>query len=157
MFLWICIVLVLQCVYVSASRYLNAVHVLSNWWKCFLNLVVFCLFACVFLSWFALSSQGHSSLVFLWPPPPSILQPFCFWVVYLFYVFLLSGFLGSDPCLCSRWLRFWICPCLALPCLTFAWTFVSTLPAPFIKSLFISLFNSFVHLGPSPSPLPHDL
>ncbi len=36
-------------------------HVLSNWWRHFLNLLVLFLFACVFLSCSALSSLGHHS------------------------------------------------------------------------------------------------
>ena len=46
-------------VVVFAACFLNAAHVLSNWWRCFLNLLVFCLIACVFLSCSAVSSQGH--------------------------------------------------------------------------------------------------
>ncbi len=34
-------------------------HLLSNWWKCFLDLLVLFLFACVFWSCSALSSLGH--------------------------------------------------------------------------------------------------
>ncbi len=35
-------------------------HLLSNWWKCFLDLLVLFLFACVFWSCSALSSLGHA-------------------------------------------------------------------------------------------------
>ncbi len=34
-------------------------HLLSNWWRCFLDLLVIFLFACVFWSCSALSSLGH--------------------------------------------------------------------------------------------------
>ncbi len=34
-------------------------HLLSKWWKCFLDLLVLFLFACVFWSCSALSSLGH--------------------------------------------------------------------------------------------------
>ncbi len=34
-------------------------HLLSNWWKCFLDLLVLFLFACVFWSCSTLSSLGH--------------------------------------------------------------------------------------------------
>ncbi len=34
-------------------------HLLSNWWRCFLDLLVLFLFACVFWSCSALSSLGH--------------------------------------------------------------------------------------------------
>ncbi len=36
-------------------------HVLSNWWRCFLDLLLLFLFACVFWSCSALSSLGHCS------------------------------------------------------------------------------------------------
>ena len=36
---------------VFAACFLNAAHVLSNWWERFLNLLVFCLFACVAVQW----------------------------------------------------------------------------------------------------------
>ncbi len=36
-------------------------HLLSKWWKCFLDLLVLFLFACVFWSCSALSSLGHRS------------------------------------------------------------------------------------------------
>ncbi len=41
-------------------------HLLSNWWKCFLDLLVLFLFACVFWSCSALSSLGHPSLQVKW-------------------------------------------------------------------------------------------
>ncbi len=34
-------------------------HLLSNWWRCFLDLLVLFLFVCVFWSWSTLSSLGH--------------------------------------------------------------------------------------------------
>ncbi len=34
-------------------------NMLSNWWRCSLNFLVFCLFACVFWSCSVLISQGH--------------------------------------------------------------------------------------------------
>ena len=50
---------VLSCGFCSffSNVFLNAANVLSNWWKCFLNLLVCCLFACVFLSLTHLSSS----------------------------------------------------------------------------------------------------
>ncbi len=44
-------------------------HLLSNWWKCFLDLLVLFLFACVFWSCSALSSLGHRTMFFYrWCP-----------------------------------------------------------------------------------------
>ncbi len=37
-------------------------HLLSNWWRCFLDLLVLFLFACVFWSCSALSSLGHRNI-----------------------------------------------------------------------------------------------
>ncbi len=42
---------------VFAACFLNAARVVKNW--CFLNLLVFCLFARVFVNCSALTSQGH--------------------------------------------------------------------------------------------------
>ncbi len=39
-----------------------AVRLLPNWWKCFLDLLVLFLFACVFWSCSALSSLGHRNI-----------------------------------------------------------------------------------------------
>ncbi len=41
-------------------------HLLSNWWRCFLDLLVLFLFACVFWSCSALSSLGHRMLLLKW-------------------------------------------------------------------------------------------
>ncbi len=54
-------------VFCSAFLYLVvlrvfAAHVLSNWWRYFLNLLVLFLFACVFWSCSALSSLGHCTV-----------------------------------------------------------------------------------------------
>ncbi len=38
-------------------------HLLSNWWRCFLDFLVLFLFACVFWSCSALSSLGHRSIL----------------------------------------------------------------------------------------------
>ncbi len=53
--------LCLQLVSVFAVHFLNAVHVLSNQWRCFLNLLVFHLFACVFLSCCLFALVNHRS------------------------------------------------------------------------------------------------
>ena len=49
-----------KCVVLWSARFLNAAHVLSNWWRCFLNLFVFCLFACVILSCSAVALRATS-------------------------------------------------------------------------------------------------
>ena len=49
----------LCCVVVFAACFLNAAHVFFQTDEYFLNLLVFCLLACVFLSCSAVSSQGH--------------------------------------------------------------------------------------------------
>lgn len=54
----------MRCVVVFAARFLNAACVLSNWWRWFLNLVVFCFFPCVFQSCSALSSQDHRTILY---------------------------------------------------------------------------------------------
>ena len=36
-------VFLMRCIVVFAEHFLNAAHVLSDWWRCFLNLLVFCL------------------------------------------------------------------------------------------------------------------
>jgi len=59
--------LYVRCEYLQHVSYLVALwvfaaHVLSNW-RCFLNLLVFFLFACVFFSGIALSSLGHHKIL----------------------------------------------------------------------------------------------
>lgn len=39
----------------------HAAHMLPNWWRCFIHLLVFRRFGCVFLSYSALRSQEHSA------------------------------------------------------------------------------------------------
>ena len=78
------------CVGVFAARFLDAAHVLAKWWRCFLNLLVFFLFACVFLICSAVSSQGHRTTVFQQPLSTQYL-PWLFRLLIL-VLFLIWGF-----------------------------------------------------------------
>ncbi len=56
----------LQCVcFFICLCYEHFHHLLWNWWKCFLDLLVLFLFACVFWSCSSLSSLGHRSYLLL--------------------------------------------------------------------------------------------
>ncbi len=58
------VVLFFSCsVSVFVACFLNAAHVLSNWCRCFLNLLVFRLFASVFFSCCSFAPVSHHTLV----------------------------------------------------------------------------------------------
>lgn len=54
---WICSTFLFACVQISFCF-----AVLSDWWRCFLNLQCVCPFACVFFLRCPLSSQGHRTV-----------------------------------------------------------------------------------------------
>ncbi len=71
----LCVVFCICSISGFAVRFLNAVHVLSNWWRCFLNLLVLHLFPCVYLSCCAFAPVGdHKSLARMLVLEMSLLQ-----------------------------------------------------------------------------------
>ena len=58
-----CVVKVLKMLSEFAARFLNVANVLSKCWRCSLNLLLFCLFACVLSMCMCLKLQSHGATV----------------------------------------------------------------------------------------------
>ncbi len=71
-------------------------RLLSNWWKCFLDLLVFFLFACVFWSCSALSSLGHRRFTQKLKLS-SLTKHHVIPNMYEFYLFIYSNWKPYDP------------------------------------------------------------